>query len=115
MSARRRELPWFPGAVLAALVLTAVFAAVLAPQSPTEGDITQKLVPPVWMERGEREHPLGTDRFGRDVLSRIIWGSRISVVVSLVAIGVAGTFGTLLGLISGYRGGLTDAVLIRMT
>jgi len=115
MSARRRELPWFPGAVLAALVLTAVFAAVLAPQSPTEGDITQKLIPPVWLERGEREHPLGTDRFGRDVLSRIIYGSRISLLVSLIAIGVAGTFGTLLGLIAGYRGGLTDTVLMRLT
>src|SRR5437867_895168 len=67
------------------------------------------------MERGDPEHPLGTDRFGRDVLSRIIWGSRISLVVSLVAIGVAGTLGTLLGLVSGYRGGRTDAVLMRLT
>jgi peptide/nickel transport system permease protein len=67
------------------------------------------------MERGDWEHPLGTDRFGRDMLSRIIWGSRISLIVSLVAIGVAGTVGTLLGLISGYRGGVTDAVLMRLT
>jgi len=111
----RLSLPWFPGIVLAALVFTAVFAPYLAPHSPTDGDITQKSIPPVWMERGDREHPLGTDRFGRDVLSRIIWGSRISLLVSLVAIGVAGTFGTLLGLISGYRGGLTDTVLMRLT
>src|SRR2546425_9931645 len=115
MLAGRRQLPWFPGMVLAALVFTAVFAAYLAPQSPTDGDITQKLIPPVWMERGDWEHPLGTDRFGRDVLSRIIYGSRISLLVSLIAIGVAGTMGTLLGLISGYRGGLTDAVLMRLT
>ena len=115
MRVRKRELPWFPGVVLAALVLTAVFAAYLAPQSPTEGDITQKLIPPIWMERGDWEHPLGTDRFGRDVLSRIIYGSRISLLVSLIAIGVAGTFGTALGLISGYRGGLIDAVLMRLT
>jgi len=115
MLARKRELPWFPGVVLAALVLTAVFAAYLAPQSPTEGDITQKLIPPIWMERGDWEHPLGTDRFGRDVFSRIIYGSRISLLVSLIAIGVAGTFGTALGLISGYRGGLIDAVLMRLT
>jgi len=111
----RLSLPWFPGIVLAALVFTAVFAPYLAPHSPTDGDITQKSIPPVWMERGDREHPLGTDRFGRDVLSRIIWGSRISLLASLVAIGVAGTFGTLLGLISGYRGGLTDTVLMRLT
>ena len=115
MLARRREIPWFPGAVLGALVLTAVFAFYLAPHSPTEGDITQKLIPPVWMERGDSAHPLGTDRFGRDVLSRIIYGSRISLIVSLIAIGVAGTIGTLLGLISGYRGGVTDAVLMRVT
>jgi len=111
----RLSLPWFPGIVLAALVFTAVFAPYLAPHSPTDGDITQKSIPPVWMERGDREHPLGTDRFGRDVLSRIIWGSRISLLVSLVAIGVAGTFGTLLGLTSGYRGGLTDTILMRLT
>ena len=115
MAQRKRDVPWFAGLVLGTLVVTALFAPLLSPQSPTEGDITQKLIPPVWMERGEREHPLGTDRFGRDVLSRIIWGSRISVVVSLVAIGVAGTVGTLLGLISGYRGGATDAVLMRLT
>ena len=75
----------------------------------------RKLIPPVWMERGDWEHPLGTDRFGRDVLSRIIYGSRISIAVSLIAIGVAGTVGTALGLISGYRGGLTDVVLMRLT
>jgi peptide/nickel transport system permease protein len=115
MPAPRRELPWFPGVVLAALVFTAVFAAYLAPHSPTEGDITQRLIPPVWMERGDSGHPLGTDRFGRDVLSRIIYGSRISLIVSLIAIGVAGTVGTLLGLIAGYRGGVTDAVLMRLT
>ena len=110
-----RQLPWFAGTILATLVLTALFAAYLAPQSPTDGDITQKLIPPLWMERGDREHPLGTDRFGRDVLSRIIYGSRISLTVSLIAIFVAGTFGTALGLISGYRGGLTDAILMRFT
>ncbi len=115
MPAARRELPWFPGVILAALVVAAVFAPALAPQSPTDGDITQKLIPPVWMERGDWGHPLGTDRFGRDVLSRIIYGSRISLLVSLIAIGVAGTVGTVLGLISGYRGGLTDTVLMRLT
>ena len=113
MPAPSRELPWFPGVILSALVLTAVFAPYLAPQSPTEGDITQKLIPPVWMERGEGRHPLGTDRFGRDVLSRVIYGSRISLVVSLLAIGLSGTFGTALGLISGYRGGFTDSLLMR--
>jgi peptide/nickel transport system permease protein len=115
MPGRRRELPWFAGSVLVILVLTAVFSAYLSPQSPTAGDITQKLIPPIWMEGGDREHPLGTDRFGRDVLSRVIYGSRISLLVSLIAIGVAGTLGTAVGLVSGYRGGLTDAILMRLT
>jgi peptide/nickel transport system permease protein len=110
-----RQPPLFSGLVLAALVFTAVFAAYLAPHSPTAGDITQKSIPPVWMERGSWDHPLGTDRFGRDVLSRIIYGSRISLIVSLIAIGVAGTVGTAVGLISGYRGGITDAALMRLT
>jgi peptide/nickel transport system permease protein len=115
MAPRRRQLPWFAGLILGALVVTALFAPYLAPHSPTEGDLIKKSIPPFWMERGDAEHPLGTDRFGRDVLSRIIWGSRISLVVSLVAIGVAGTLGTLLGLVSGYRGGLTDAFFMRLT
>jgi peptide/nickel transport system permease protein len=101
--------------VLAALVLCALLAPWLAPQSPTEGDLSAKLIPPVWMERGTWTHPLGTDRFGRDVLSRIIHGSRISLLVSLIAIGFAGTIGTALGLISGYRGGRTDTLLMRLT
>jgi peptide/nickel transport system permease protein len=115
MARPRRQRPWFAGLILGALVVTAVFAPYLAPHSPTEGDLIKKSIPPIWMERGDAEHPLGTDRFGRDVLSRVIWGSRISLVVSLVAIGVAGTLGTLLGLVSGYRGGLTDALLMRLT
>jgi peptide/nickel transport system permease protein len=96
-------------------VLAAVFAPVLAPHDPVAADITRKLIPPMWMEGGTSEHVLGTDRFGRDVLSRIIYGSRISLIVSLVAIGVAGAVGTLLGLVSGYRGGLTDTILMRLT
>ena len=115
MLARSRELPWCSGGILAALVLAAVFAPYLGLQHPTDGDITQKLIPPVWMERGDWEHPLGTDRFGRDVLSRVVHGSRISLIVSLIAIGVAGTLGTTLGLVSCYRGGLTDSVLMRLT
>jgi peptide/nickel transport system permease protein len=115
MVPRRRSRPLFAGAVLGALVVAAVLAPYLAPHSPTEGDIVKKSIPPIWMERGDAEHLLGTDRFGRDVLSRVIWGSRISLLVSLVAIGVAGTLGTLLGLISGYRGGLVDSLLMRLT
>ncbi len=110
-----RQFPLFPSVILTGLVLMAVWAASLAPHDPTEGDIIRKLVPPVWTAHGTWEYPLGTDRFGRDVLSRVIHGSRISLVVSLLAIGVAGTLGTSIGLIAGYRGGLTDALLMRLT
>jgi|RhiMetdeSRZDD1v2_1073273.scaffolds.fasta_scaffold130684_1 peptide/nickel transport system permease protein len=115
MRVARRQLPWVPGLILTVLVLAAIAAPYLAPHSPTDGDITRKLIPPVWTERGDWEHPLGTDRFGRDVLSRVIYGSRISLAVSLVAIFVAGTLGTLVGLVAGYRGGLVDAFLMRLT
>jgi peptide/nickel transport system permease protein len=115
MRVARRQLPWVPGLILTALVVAAIAALYLALHSPTDGDITLKLIPPVWTERGDWEHPLGTDRFGRDVLSRIIYGSRISLAVSLVAIFVAGTLGTLVGLVAGYRGGLVDAFLMRLT
>ncbi|HEX9869626.1 MAG TPA: ABC transporter permease [Candidatus Tectomicrobia bacterium] len=111
----RRQLPLFSASVLAALVFAALFAPYLAFHDPTDGDITRKSIPPIWMERGTGEYPLGTDRFGRDVLSRIIYGTRISLAVSLIAIGVAGTVGTTVGLISGYRGGATDAILMRLT
>ena len=107
--------PLFPTIVLAALVFAALFAPYLARHDPRAGDITRKSIPPIWMERGTGEHPLGTDRFGRDVLSRIIYGTRISLAVSLIAIGVAGTVGTAVGLISGYRGGAVDAILMRLT
>jgi peptide/nickel transport system permease protein len=109
------QVPLFPSLVLAVLIVTAVCTPSLAPHSPTEGDIVQKSIPPAWIARGTWEHALGTDRFGRDVLSRIIYGSQLSLVVSLLVIGVAGTVGTLVGLISGYRGGLTDAILMRLT
>ena len=113
--AGRQKAPFFPTLILAALVFAAILAPYLAAHSPTDGDIMRKSIPPIWMERGTWDHPLGTDRFGRDVLSRIIYGSRISLVVSLIAIGVSGSIGTVLGLISGYRGGVTDALLMRLT
>ena len=109
------QVPLFPSLILAALIVTAVCAPALAPHSPTEGNIVRKSIPPAWVARGTWENPLGTDRFGRDVLSRIIYGSQISLIVSLLVIGVAGTVGTLIGLIAGYRGGLTDVLLMRLT
>jgi ABC-type dipeptide/oligopeptide/nickel transport system permease subunit len=99
--------------VLTALVLCAIFAPALAPQSPTEGDITAKLIPPMWMERGTPEHPLGTDRFGRDVLSRIVHGVRVSLGIAGVSILAALLVGGALGLLAGVGRGV-DQVLGRV-
>jgi peptide/nickel transport system permease protein len=96
------------------LVIPAVFAPLVAPHDPLEGQLSQRLLPPAWEERGSSEHLLGTDKLGRDNLSRVIYGARVSLMVSLIAIFVGGIIGTALGLISGYFGGRTDAVIMRL-
>jgi len=96
------------------LVIPAVFAPLVAPHDPLKGALSKRLKPPVWVQGGTIEHPLGTDKLGRDILSRIIHGSRISLMVSLMAILVAGAIGTTLGLISGYFGGKLDALIMRL-
>ena len=96
------------------LVIPTLFASQIAPYNPVKGSLSKRLQPPVWEQGGSIEHPLGTDKMGRDILSRIIHGSRISLVVSLLAILVAGSIGTLLGLSAGYFGGKLDMVIMRL-
>jgi len=96
------------------LVIPALFAAQVAPYDPLKGSLAKRLKPPAWQQGGTIEHPLGTDKLGRDMLSRIIYGARVSLMVSLVAIFVGGIIGTGLGLISGYFGGWVDALLMRL-
>ena len=93
--------------VLALLILAAVFADLVAPYSFTDDEIARRLEPP------SRDHWFGTDELGRDVLSRVIFGARVSLQVGAVAVGISLVLGTLIGLISGYRGGWVDAVLMR--
>jgi peptide/nickel transport system permease protein len=110
-----RRLPLVPLAILLFfLVLPAIFAPWVAPYEPFQGNLSNRLTPPVWQDGGSMEHILGTDKLGRDMLSRIIYGARISLAVSLIAIFVGGIIGTVLGLISGYFGGRTDAVIMRL-
>jgi peptide/nickel transport system permease protein len=110
-----RRLPTVPLALLLfLLVFPAVFAHQVAPYDPLRGSLAKRLKPPVWQERGSFDHLLGTDKLGRDILSRMIHGARVSLTVSLVAIFVGGAIGTSLGLISGYFGGKTDALLMRL-
>jgi peptide/nickel transport system permease protein len=96
------------------LVIPAVFASQVAPHDPLRGSLAKRLKPPVWQDGGSLQHPLGTDKLGRDILSRMIHGARVSLMVSMVAIFVGGTLGTALGLISGYFGGRVDALLMRL-
>ncbi|HEV8714601.1 MAG TPA: ABC transporter permease [Candidatus Binatia bacterium] len=96
------------------LVIPALFASQVAPYDPLKGSLAKRLKPPAWQQGGTIEHPLGTDKLGRDMLSRIIHGARVSLMVSLVAIFVGGVIGTGLGLISGYFGGWVDALLMRL-
>jgi peptide/nickel transport system permease protein len=96
------------------LVIPAVFAPQVAPHDPLQGSLSKRLKPPAWQQGGSIEYPLGTDKLGRDNLSRIIHGARVSLIVSLVAIFVGGVIGTAVGMISGYFGGWVDAVLMRI-
>ena len=108
-----KRYPLLPLAILTfLLVIPAVFAPQVAPHDPLKGALSKRLKPPAWMPGGTLDHPLGTDKLGRDILSRIIHGSRISLMVSLMAILVAGAIGTTLGLISGYFGGKLDALIM---
>ena len=102
------------GILLVVLVIPAAFAPILAPHDPYEGDIAIRLAPPVWDEEGSWDHILGTDRLGRDLLSRLIYGSRIALFVSMTALFVSATVGTTLGLLSGWYGGWVDHLIQRI-
>jgi peptide/nickel transport system permease protein len=111
----RRDLPALAGvAVIAAAVLVAAFAPALAPADPVRNRLLDRLTPPMWAEGGTARHPLGTDTLGRDVLSRLLYGARVSLVVGLAAVLVAGVVGVAFGLVAGYRGGWPDDLLMRL-
>jgi len=108
----------FPGVAMAILVFLLVipglFAEWIAPHDPIKGSLALRLKPPMWEKGGSITYPLGTDKVGRDVLSRIIYGARVSLRVSLEGIVVSGFIGTALGLIAGYFGGRVDALIMRL-
>ena len=110
-----RRFPGIPLFILLfLLVLPGLFAPYLAPHNPIRGSLRARLTPPMWVQGGTITHPLGTDKVGRDILSRIIYGARISLAVSIVAILVSGAIGTALGLMAGYFGGRIDALIMRL-
>jgi peptide/nickel transport system permease protein len=111
----RRDLPALVGlCVIAVAMLVATFAPALAPADPVKNRLLDRLTPPMWAPGGSATHPLGTDTLGRDVLSRLMHGARISLVVGLAAVLVAGVVGVVLGLVAGYRGGWADDLLMRL-
>ena len=104
-----------PVAVLSLLVLTAIFAPILAPYSPIVPVLKERLLPPFFADGGSSAHILGTDLLGRDIMSRVIHGTRVSLSVSLLVIFITSSIGTILGIIAGYMGGRTDTILMRIT
>ena len=94
------------------VVLTAVFATQLAPYDPLKQNLRHAKKPPAWSENGSMQNPLGTDNLGRDLLSRIIYGTRVSVTVGFFGVLIAGSLGLTIGLISGYMGGRVDNVIM---
>src|SRR5246500_830635 len=112
---RFRGWPLVPIAILAIIALTAIFANFLAPHNPEVGSLTARFRPPFWQTGGSMDYLLGTDQLGRDVLSRLIFGARVSMVVGFTAVIFAGAVGTTLGIISGYLGTWVDQVIMRIT
>ena len=100
--------------VLVAAVAAAVAPSLLAPQDPFAQDLTLRLLPPAWAERGREGMWLGTDQLGRDTFSRMIHGARITLLVSVFAVLVSGIVGVAAGLAAGFRGGMTDAIILRL-
>jgi peptide/nickel transport system permease protein len=99
------------GGILLAIVVLAVFAPLFAPYDPYVQDLAHRTVPPVWYDQGAWLHPLGTDQLGRDYLSRLIYGARISLLIGASVAVISGLIGTTIGMLAGYFGGRTDMLV----
>lgn len=100
--------------VLSIIVFAAVFATWITPHDVAMMDLRARYVPPVWAEGGGWGYVLGTDHQGRDVFSRLIYGSRMTLLIAVSAVLLGGTFGFIMGIVAGYRGGAVDAVIMRL-
>jgi peptide/nickel transport system permease protein len=110
---RSHPLALLGGIIVLAYVLAAVFAPQITPHDPTMGNLRQRFLPPVWQEGGDAAYLLGTDDQGRDILTRIIFGARISLVIGLLSVGISVLIGAALGCITGYFRGLIDDIISR--
>lgn len=111
---RKNRLAVVGGVVVLIVIAVGLLAPWLAPHDPTAANFFRRLQPPAWYEGGSWEYPLGTDHLGRDILSRLIWGTRASLTVGAIVIVFATTVGIFMGLVSGYYGGRVDAVIQRI-
>jgi peptide/nickel transport system permease protein len=98
--------------IVLTVLLVAVIAPYVAPHDPFAQDLNLRLVPPEWMDGGSAEHPFGTDQLGRDYLSRLLYGSRISMTIGIFTVITSGLIGITLGLLGGYFGGWVDDVVM---
>ncbi|MBF0278643.1 MAG: ABC transporter permease [SAR324 cluster bacterium] len=114
LARKLRRAPVLPAVMLFFCAITALIPYVLMPHSPFDIVLSKQLVPPFWQQGGTFEHLLGTDQLGRDILSRIILGARYSLSVAFAALTLGGVVGLALGMISGYKGGWLDKVLMRV-
>ena len=112
--AARRRAPWIPIVIITIMVAMALFAPLLAPHSPIDQTLRDKLIPPFWVEGGEMRYILGTDQFGRDILSRLIYGAQVSLMVAALALTAGGGVGLVIGIVAGYFGGVVDNALMRL-
>ena len=101
-------------AIVVSVLVIALLAPLLAPHDPYQQDLLKRLVPPVWDSRGSWEHVLGTDHLGRDYLSRLIYGARISLLIGIGAALISGIIGTIMGVMAGYFGGRVDMIVTFM-
>jgi peptide/nickel transport system permease protein len=110
-----KRVPKSAASIIILLLVCALFSPLVAPHDPIEQDLIKSLKPPFWNTEGSVDHILGTDNLGRDILSRIIYGARISVIVGFAAVLLSGAIGTFLGVLAGYFGGTIDAIIMRVT
>ena len=109
-----RSMPWISVLVIATMLCMAIFAPLLAPHSPIDQTLPDKLLPPFWLEGGSTNYILGTDAFGRDILSRLIYGARVSLIVAALALIAGGGVGLTVGIVAGYMGGVVESILMRL-
>lgn len=108
-----RRAPTIPLIIIGVIVFTGIFAPFLTPYPVTKPSLSQRLIPPAWQSEGSWAHPLGTDALGRDMVTRLIYGGRVSMLVALMTILLGGGIGAAIGMVCGYYGGRVDTILMR--